>query len=71
MKIRRVREIEQPEIGDSTALGFDRGLVRQKAPSILQTDKKTGWDEQNFQPGVKQEIKNKFGKLRVGMREAN
>ena len=42
MKISWVRAIEQPEVGDGTALGFDRGLVRQKAPSILQTNKKTG-----------------------------
>jgi hypothetical protein len=54
MKIRGVREIEQPEIGDSTALGFDKGLICQKAPSILQISKNTGSDEQNFQPGVKQ-----------------
>jgi hypothetical protein len=35
-------------------LGFDRRLVPQKAPSILQTNKKTGWDEQIFQTGVRQ-----------------
>jgi len=52
MKIRRVREIEQPEIGDSTAFGFDRGLVHQKAPSILQTNKKTVEMNKIFSPAL-------------------
>jgi hypothetical protein len=42
MKMRSAREMEQPDFGDRTALGFDRRLVPQKAPSILQTNKKTG-----------------------------
>jgi hypothetical protein len=42
MKIRWVREIQQPEIGYSTALGFDRGLVREKVSGILETNNKTG-----------------------------
>jgi hypothetical protein len=36
-----LKEIEQHQTDDSTTLGFDRELVRHKAPSILHTNKKT------------------------------